>query len=95
VKPYAPVALALAACAVVLLVNCQSARTVAAREAAKQRWEYKEITQLGVSRLGDPDQKTPNATELGLNTLGDEGWELVAVSSNNGGLERYIFKRPK
>jgi hypothetical protein len=43
--------------------------TVAAREAAKQRWEYKEIAQLGVSRLGDPDQRKPNTTDLGLNTL--------------------------
>jgi hypothetical protein len=79
----------------VWLATCQPARTVAGREAVKLRWEYKEITQLGVSRLGDPDGKKPNATDIGLNTLGEGGWELVAVSSNNGGLDRYIFKRPK
>jgi hypothetical protein len=33
--------------------------------------------------------------EAALNRLGRQGWELVAVEHDKGGMARYIFKRPK
>jgi hypothetical protein len=33
--------------------------------------------------------------EAALNRLGGQGWELVAVEHDKGGMDRYIFKRPK
>jgi hypothetical protein len=33
--------------------------------------------------------------EAALNRLGSQGWELVMVEHDSGGMARYIFKRPK
>ena len=46
-----------------------------------QRWEYKVISRKQVQQI-----------EPALNTLGDEGWELVALNFFDEG---WIFKRPK
>jgi hypothetical protein len=42
-----------------------------------QKWEYKIV---------------PNCSEGDLNSLGEDGWELVVLT--RGGIG-YIFKRPK
>jgi hypothetical protein len=47
------------------------------------RWEYRVVTKDELIDLGKKDLTT------GLNKLGDEGWELVAVDGS------YVFKRPK
>ncbi len=51
----------------------------------QQKWEYKFID---VASQGEQD----------ANTLGDQGWELAAVTANNengGSVYHYYFKRPK
>jgi len=80
VKRYALAVALLAACVIGLLLYHQPARVIAAAEAAKQKWEYKSAT-----ALEDKD----------LNRLGDEGWELVAVTVDKGGGYYYFFKRAK
>jgi hypothetical protein len=50
---------------------------------AAPRWEYRVLTKEQVSELGKKD------LAAGLNKLGDDGWELVAVDA------AYIFKRPR
>src|SRR5207302_345137 len=47
------------------------------------RWEYRVLTKEQVLDLGKKD------LTAGLNTLGDQGWELVAIDGS------YIFKRSK
>jgi len=47
------------------------------------RWEYRVLSKAQIIELGKKD------LAVGLNTLGDEGWELVAIDTS------YIFKRPK
>lgn len=47
-----------------------------------QKWEYL--------------KKTYISDEYDLNKLGEQGWELVAVTFNeNGSPQEYFFKRPK
>jgi RNA polymerase sigma factor (sigma-70 family) len=70
----------------------------ATKQAAKVKWEYKAISPHGIERLapkGSKDQLTD-----GLNALGDQGWELVAISPGKstglgGTMSTYVFKRPK
>jgi hypothetical protein len=50
---------------------------------AVTRWEYRVLTKEQVLDLGKKD------LAAGLNTLGEEGWELAAVEP------AYIFKRPR
>jgi len=46
-----------------------------------QKWEYKVMNQL---------------SEAGLNKLGAEGWELVAITFDDSGRSRiFYFKRSK
>jgi hypothetical protein len=47
-----------------------------------RRWEYRVLTRQEVVDLGKKD------LAAGLNKLGGEGWELVAIDA------QYIFKRP-
>jgi hypothetical protein len=47
------------------------------------RWEYRVLSKAQILDLGKKD------FAAGLNRLGDEGWEFVAVDA------AYIFKRPK
>ena len=47
------------------------------------KWEYRVLTRDQISDLGKKD------LAVGLNKLGNEGWELAAIDSS------YIFKRPK
>jgi len=49
------------------------------------KWEYRVLTKEQVLDLGKKDITS------GLNKLGDDGWELIAVEQIGG----YIFKRPK
>jgi hypothetical protein len=53
------------------------------RRQPKRQWEYQVLTKQKVLDLGKKD------LGAGLNRLGDDGWELVAVDTD------YIFKRPR
>jgi Bacterial type II/III secretion system short domain len=52
-------------------------------------WEYKTLLKSQITELGKTD------LGAGLNALGDEGWELVAVDRPEKGTATYIFKRVK
>ena len=52
------------------------------RSEALTRWEYRVVTKEQLLELGKKD------LAAGLNKLGDEGWELVAIEP------AFIFKRP-
>lgn len=56
-----------------------------ATSANTPRWEYRVLTKAKLLELGKND------LAAGLNQLGEEGWELVAVDRDF----TYIFKRPK
>jgi hypothetical protein len=92
VKRYALAGLVLAACALGLVLHYQPPRAIGAAEAAKQKWEYKQVSMLELA--GDPvDVKN---VPINLNKLGDEGWELVAIApTKDGTIVDYVFKRPK
>jgi hypothetical protein len=54
----------------------------AGAQAVPPRWEYRVMTRQQVLDLGKQD------LAVGLNKLGEEGWEFVAIDT------QYIFKRP-
>jgi hypothetical protein len=62
-----------------------TARSAEPPSPAAPRWEYRALTKAKLLDLGKND------LEAGLNQLGDEGWELVAVDASF----TYTFKRPK
>src|SRR5262245_58095444 len=72
----------------------KSAKRKAPPEAGA-KWEYSVLTRAEVAKHGKDDFKA------GLNKLGDEGWELVAVETRPGARpgatasSSYYFKRPK
>lgn len=81
VKQYALAVAMLTACAIGLLLHHQPARVIGAPEAAKQKWEYKKGAWLD---------------EAEMNKLGDQGWELVAVTPDKDwSIRHYVFKRAK
>ena len=54
------------------------------------KWEYKIVEYNPLDRFYD--------REIELNALGEQGWELVSVTTNfvdTNGLERLFFKRAK
>jgi hypothetical protein len=55
-------------------------------------WEYKELSRTAVEALAGKEEK--ERFVAGLNKLGAEGWELVAVDPTAKGAGRYLFKRP-
>jgi hypothetical protein len=58
------------------------------------RWEYKVLSPSALEQLG----RGENALASGLEKLGDEGWELVAIEPGTGTPAlpgRYLFKRPR
>jgi hypothetical protein len=82
-------------------------------QVAKPRWEYRALLRIDVEELA-PDQNRgaslmgANTTRLtqGLNTLGSDGWELVAIEpyhlakvdgiTNTNTFETtYVFRRQK
>jgi hypothetical protein len=68
----------------VVCFNWQTA-ALSAQEGASAvpRWEYRVLSKQQVLDLGKKD------LAAGLNTLGDESWELIVADS------AFIFKRPK
>ena len=64
-----------------------------------QKWEYLEVTRVMRTGVAGAANGQSTATGTGNNPewityiaqLGDQGWELVAVTDNYS----YIFKRPK
>lgn len=64
------------------------------RPAPRQQWEYRTLSRDAIAELGNKDLNT------GLNKLGEEGWELVALAADanlnrKGSWAEYYFKRPK
>jgi hypothetical protein len=53
------------------------------------KWEYKTMARVAIEQLGNKD------FSVGLNKLGDEGWELVSCSSSVGPVQEFYFKRPR
>jgi hypothetical protein len=50
-----------------------------------QKWEYEWATESLMT----------SGIQAFLNTMGDQGWELVSVVKNEAGIMVYFFKRPK
>jgi hypothetical protein len=91
----------LMACSGLLLavVVADGARPVPASAqpaSTRVRWEYKLLTPTAIEALSG---KEPGAFLSGLNKLGEDGWELVAIEPGHVPapvrLPRYLFKRPK
>jgi hypothetical protein len=68
---------------------------VKSKGAVAPKWEYKALTKAQVADLGKKD------FAAGLNKLGDEGWELVALEpgpdgrgGRSSGQTTFYFKRP-
>jgi len=90
------------------LVNRYALAKPSAADGTKQKWEYCRLaggsyhednryTQILVSATtpeGKPIDSDYYAV-TGLDKLGAEGWELVAVMPGNNGIPEYILKRPK
>ena len=58
------------------------------------RWEYKALSECDIMNLVPRDANNLVELEKGLAQLGNEGWELVSVTSDR--LDKwYYFKRPK
>jgi hypothetical protein len=82
-------------------VQTAAAASDGGKREIKIKWEYKAITANGIEKLA-PKGSNDRLTD-GLNTLGDQGWELVAVEPSaivaapypGGTLSTYLFKRPK
>jgi hypothetical protein len=68
----------------------------------RARWEYKAMTYDDIKRL-EFNMRGTDTPDGGLNMLGDDGWELVAIEPGVSGPSaaygnrpaRYVFKRPK
>jgi hypothetical protein len=62
--------------------------------ATRVKWEYKVLSTSAIEKLGGED-----GMAAGLNKLGEDGWELVAIDPGHVPppvkLPRYVFKRPK
>jgi len=61
------------------------------------QWEYKVMYYTDVAKVGgrkDNEASDERYIEKGLNKLGEDGWELVAVSGPNSG-DRLYLKRAK
>jgi hypothetical protein len=58
---------------------------------ARPAWEYKELSRPEVEALATGEDKGRFAA--GLNKLGSDGWELVALDPAGGRPARYLFKR--
>jgi hypothetical protein len=65
------------------------AEAPAGKAASRPQWEYKTVAADGLVELGKNEQG-------GLDKLGDDGWELVAVTpAQSFSKAVYYFKRPK
>ena len=66
------------------------------------KWEYKALSYDGIKAV-EFNKRGTDTPDGGLNMLGDEGWELVAIEPPvapafpglNGRPALYVFKRPK
>jgi len=56
---------------------------------ARPKWECKVMTELDVLKLGKDN------LAAGLNSLGEEGWELITRVVEGDNARQFIFKRPK
>jgi hypothetical protein len=66
------------------------------KPAAARKWEYNILTTIEIEKLSG---QQAGALVAGLNKLGEEGWELVAIEPGHVPppvrLPRYVFKRPR
>ena len=98
--PYILLTIALVALAYLAVVNSV---TQAQDVAPTTLWEYREIAFSAPASLGSPigptffvngnptEPSNPDAPAVNaLNSMGRQGWELVAVTNN----QFFIFKRP-
>lgn len=79
-----------------LTVCNETGHAVAQPAVQRSKWEYRVLTPSAIEELGG---KGTGALAAGLNKLGDDGWELVAIEPGHVPppvkLSRYVFKRPK
>lgn len=65
-----------------------NSQTTQAQNSTLQKWEYKSV-----------DKSWVTVSEDKMNKLGNEGWELVAIETQEVSGQttqvRYVFKRPK
>lgn len=65
------------------------------KEGGRQKWQYRTLVAPGLN-IGDFSQKPVNIPQAKLDSLGDEGWELVDVYTGietvhpNFGNEKYV-----
>jgi RNA polymerase sigma factor (sigma-70 family) len=62
---------------------------------ARAKWEYKAISRTAIEQIGFAERGLADSLADGLNKLGSDGWELVAVDPGKAGHEGsyYVFKR--
>src|SRR3954453_8013720 len=69
--------------------------------AGARAWEYKVLHEFQINQLGKQPAGPPGAAggrgllDDGIDSLGADGWELVAVAVTGNAPPRYYFKRPK
>jgi hypothetical protein len=63
------------------------AEAPAGKAASRPQWEYQALTREKLMAMGKND------LTAGLNSAGDEGWELVTIADHN--TQWYYFKRAK
>jgi hypothetical protein len=62
---------------------------------ARAKWEYKAISRTAIEQIGFAERGLADSLADGLNKLGSDGWELVAVDPGKAGHEGsyFVFKR--
>jgi hypothetical protein len=94
----AVLAVTMSACAVAIMLAGHSTAPLAP-PAGVRAWEYKVVHAADVMKLGQ--QEAPAGVgermpfDLGMDSLGSAGWELVAVATPQTGPATYHFKRPR
>lgn len=96
-KRYAPVVLVIALVPLASWLMRPAAATPALKETSP-KWEYKAIDRSKLYELGKKTVEKQGDEQLtaGLNALGEEGWQLVAIDSLPNGVRTfYCFRRAK
>jgi hypothetical protein len=88
-------ALALALVAGVM-ARPRSAAVSAQQPQARVKWEYRVEFKIDIAKIAKPDSQKvePEQFKKGLSSLGDEGWELVAIQGDDV-FSTFYFRRMK